>query len=333
MNMYLPVGPNSGTVCEVSHGRHPSTEAARTLLTALKLRGVGPVGVRKFVGNLRPDDILSPNLELFQKRGLSCDAAAIQRAANAADAVIDVCEEKNIAIICTLDAGYPKRLKCISDAPPVIYVKGDLSSIAPSGCAVVGTRQASDFGLKIAYRISLLLCKRGLSVVSGLALGIDTAAHEGALSGDGVTIAIMAHGLDTVAPASNRKLAARILEQGGALISEHEPGVPARPAEFVRRNRIQSGMSLCSIIVESGQVGGSMHQARFTLSQGKPVLAILPENADGALRDFNHDGGELLVKEYGAARVRNTDELMKQIDVIVQKATAQSAATQNTLAV
>lgn len=334
MNMYLPVGPNSGTASEMpQERRQPFTGATRTLLAALKLRGVGPAGVRKFIANLDSADDLSPNLELFQKHGLLADPSVFQRAVDAANAVIDACEQKGISLICMLDTEYPERLKRISDAPPVLYVKGSLASIRQLGCAVVGTRQASDFGLKIAFRISSLLCKRDLAVVSGLALGIDTAAHEGALSVDGVTIAIMAHGLDTVAPTSNRKLAARILEQGGALISEHEPGVPARPAEFVRRNRIQSGMSLCSIIVESGQVGGSMHQARFTLSQGKPVLAILPENENGALRDFNHDGGRLLVGEYGAVPVRNTDELMKQIDVIAQETPVQSAATQNTLGV
>ena len=332
MNMYLPVGPRSGTQGDMPEGQWNAPSASvRVLLTALKLRGVGPAAVRKFASNLPPDSDLSPDLALYQDQRWAVGEMAYRSAVAATDAVVSACADKGISLVSMLDAAYPERLKRISDAPPILYVKGNVASLNGPSCAVVGTRHASEYGLTIAFRISALLSAQKFGVISGLALGIDTAAHEGALASEGVTVAVMAHGLDTVAPSSNRKLASKILDQGGALVSEHEPGVPARPAEFVRRNRIQSGIALCSIIVESGEVGGSMHQARFTRSQGKPVLAILPENGNGALRGFNHDGGRLLVSDYGAMGVRNTEDLMAQIATIAGGSSDHGGSTQDTL--
>lgn len=330
MNMYLPVGHNCGTRNEVSGTSWslPSGKA-QTLLVALKLPGVGPVAVRKFASALRDTLDVSPSAALYRDHGLLRDEKDYSRAFDSAEKVMEKCFQKEVFIISLLDDQYPIRLRKISDAPPVIYVVGAVEALQKQGCAVVGTRHASDYGARIAFRISGALVERDMSVVSGLALGIDTAAHEGALAGNGTTVAIMAHGLDTVAPSSNRKLAVRILDKGGALVSEHEPGTPPRPAEFVRRNRIQSGMSFCSIIVESGEQGGSMHQARFTRNQGKPVLAVLPENENGALRGFNHEGGKLLVSEHGAARIRNIDDLLTQIDQIIRAAPASEQASHN----
>jgi DNA processing protein len=185
--------------------------------------------------------------------------------------IIDDCSVKQIAIFSLLDPQYPPRLRSIKDAPPIIYVLGSHPAILVDGGAVVGTRNASATGQRVARRIAETLTFFDLSTISGLALGIDAAAHAGALDAKGKTVAVLAHGLDTVAPKSNQKLAERILTSGGALISEHPPGVPPRPPEFVRRNRIQSGMAMFSVVVESGEVGGSMHQARFTKEQGRHI--------------------------------------------------------------
>jgi DNA processing protein len=318
MNIYHRTGSGYGTLASMTTANwSPPSSGTYALLVAMKLRGVGPVAVRRFAGNLKKECSEEVNVALFQQYGLLRNPDDLDRARDRAREIIDACERKSIFIVSMLDDEYAQRLKQIIDAPPILYVSGDRQALNRLGCAVVGTRHASEYGAKIAFRISTLLSERELSVISGLALGIDTAAHDGALSAHGVTVAIMAHGLDTVAPSSNRKLAERIIGQNGALVSEHEPGVPARPPEFVRRNRIQSGMAVCSIIVESGEQGGTMHQARFTRSQGRPVLAILPENGNGALQGFNHEGGRLLVREYGAVPVRNTDELMVQITSIV----------------
>ena len=315
MNMYLPPGPRSGMPDEMSAEHPPELSAgARALLTALKMRGVGPVAVRKLAAQVQQSENIEPTALWFSGHGITVTEGSLAAATDSAVKVIEACRRERITVLSMLDAAYPERLKRISDAPPILYVKGETAALQGDCCAVVGTRHASDNGMNAAYKISMRLSMRGINVVSGLALGIDTAAHRGALDADSVTVAVMAHGLDIVAPTSNKKLAARILDQGGVLISEHEPKVPPRPAEFVRRNRIQSGMSLCSIIVESGEVGGTMHQARFTRDQGKPVLAILPENADGPLPDFNHAGGRLLVREHAAITIRNAEELMPVID-------------------
>lgn len=314
MNMYLPPGRRSGTTNEMSEEQQNVPSAgARALLIALKLRGVGPAAVRKLAAKIQDGDDIEPTEMWFSGHGLITGSEPLAEAADAALKIIDACRQEGIFILSMLDSAYPGRLKAVSDAPPILYVKGDLAALRGPICAVVGTRHASDYGLKIAYKSSKLLCMQGVSVISGLALGIDTAAHEGALATDGVTIAVMAHGLDTVAPTSNKKLAARILNQGGALVSEHEPKVPPRPAEFVRRNRIQSGIALCSVIVETGEVGGTMHQARFTRDQHKPVLAILPEDQNGTVEGFTYDGGRLLVRDHGAIPIRDSKELLKTI--------------------
>ena len=278
------------------------------LLTALQLRGVGVAAGRKLAewkfGKAPQPSSDDSFFEAISNR-VEIDSEARARAS----AIIEKCPAHSIWVISLADDAYPSRLREIKDAPPVIYVKGSLDALSVYGCAVVGTRNASDIGLKIAHRIAGVLAKRQLSTISGLALGIDAAAHAGALDEHGITVTILAHGLDTVAPSSNRKLADRILELGGAWVSEHEPGVPPRPAEFVRRNRLQSGMALCSIIVESGAIGGSIHQARFTKEQGRPVLAVLPDLEKCPAGNFNTEGGKYLVQNIGAIPLRSTDEL------------------------
>src|SRR5690606_7231760 len=131
-------------------------------------------------------------------------------------------------------------------------------------------RNVTASGARIARTIGRYLARRGYVVVSGLALGTDMMAHLGVLDVGGKTVAVMAHGLHMVSPPSNTDLGEEIVRKGGALLSEHPPGTPPRRAEFVKRNRLQSGMSLASIVVESGVSGGAIHQARFTKQQQRP---------------------------------------------------------------
>ena len=294
------------------------TPCTVTLLSALQLRGVGPVAARRVAAQLAHNLKAGGEPLALSELGFSKthSAAELADARANAERLIEKCISKSIEIFSILDEQYPRRLAQIGDAPPIVYVKGSPKSLNILGCAVVGTREASSYGLKIAHKISSMCADRHFNVISGLALGIDTAAHEGALSNNGVTLAIMAHGLDVIAPSSNKKLAERIIETGGALLSEHEPGVPPRPPEFVRRNRIQSGIAVCSIIVESGEKGGSIHQARFTHAQGRPVLAVLPE---GGPPDFRSDGGRLLVREYGARPMHSSDQVISTVQALVEE--------------
>lgn len=300
------------------------SDPTRTVLAALQLRGVGPSAARRAITELAREGEGQNLWDLELSRKFS--PLDLEKAQDAASRLIEKCASYSISVRSMLDPDYPRRLRGISDAPPVIYVKGSCGALNVLGCAVVGTREASEIGLKIAYKVSALCASRGISVISGLALGIDTAAHEGCLSKFGITLAIMAHGLDIVAPTSNRKLADRIIDLGGALISEHEPGVPPRPPEFVRRNRIQSGIALCSIIVESGEKGGSIHQARFTHVQGRPVLAVLPQIEQHGMGGFRDAGGKLLVREFGALPMHSSEDILSKVEHLVEKEKATEAS-------
>lgn len=179
------------------------------------------------------------------------------------------------------DPEYPSWLRLIQDRPPVVHVRGrlppDLRSVA-----CVGTRQPSVFGKVAARRISRFLAAQGWSIVSGLAIGVDTLCHEGALEAGGHTIAVLANGLDSVYPRQNTGLAERILNAGGALLSEQPPGTPALPKHLFRRNRIQSGMSVGTVVMQTDIVGGTMHTARYSLLQGRLLSAPVPHGQHAA---------------------------------------------------
>ena len=281
------------------------SDHARALLEVMQWPGVGQAKGRDLARaaiSLKADVRELARSRTRQASGLEQEAAARE-----AESILTECARLHLAVVALGDPHYPTRLAEISDAPALIFVKGDCSSLTRAAVAVVGTRDASPAGLRAATAIGELLARRGLVVVSGLALGIDAAAHTGALNGSGQTVAVLAHGLDSLSPKTNAPIAERILGSGGALISEHPPGVPARPAEFVRRNRIQSGMSICSIVVESGEKGGAMHQAAFTVQQGRPLLTVLSSQKGAG--GINEAGARRLISEFHAVAVRGTSEL------------------------
>lgn len=196
-------------------------------------------------------------------------------------------------------AFYPSLLRTIPDPPPTLYVRGEL---APKRCvACVGTREPSAFGIEVTRRIVRALVARGYGIVSGLASGVDTVAHRTALEAGGYTIAVLAHGLDSVYPAANRELAKEILAAGGALVGEHPDQTSPSPRSFVRRNRIQSGLSLGTIVMQTDLAGGSMHTARFTLVQGRKLFVPVPPA--GPHRDAPKSRGIVALAEWSTARL------------------------------
>lgn len=223
--------------------------------------------------------------------------------------VLDDCEALAIRILSPLDPEYPANLRSIDDFPPLLYVRGSIRGLSMTGCAVVGTREASRLGLNWARQIAEVVASKEMSVVSGLALGIDAAAHEGCLKAGGVTIAVLAHGLDRITPTSNRPLSDRILEQGGCLVAEHAPGVPPVRQEYVRRNRIQSGMAACSIMVESAEEGGAIHQGNFATRQGRPLYCVTPPPGTLGSDEFKYAGAERLAREAKARTISNRADL------------------------
>jgi len=213
---------------------------------------------------------------------------------------------------------YPKYLSVIDNAPPLLFVKGNLELLKrPPGVSVVGTRKASSAGVIIAERIARHFAEIGWTIVSGLALGIDAAAHRGALRVRGATIAVLAHGLQSASPKANANLGDEILAADGAWVSEHSIGVSARPENFVLRNRIQIGLSAGSIIVEGEERSGTMTQAEFCLKNRRQLFAVLPARAD-ALKLVSK-GPLILINKRGATPLRSREDYNAAADAMNSK--------------
>lgn len=225
----------------------------------------------------------------------------------AAAKVAEATLRNGISAVVIGDVGYPTYLAGIQDPPPVLYVKGNIDLLVrPAGVAIVGTRKASPNGIIIAERISKYFAESDWTIVSGLAMGIDAAAHRGALNAAGATIAVLAHGLRSASPKVNAHLGSEILEKGGAWVSEYPIDVTAKPEQFVLRNRIQIGLSAGSIIVEGEERSGTMTQAEFCLRNKRKLFAVLPEKID-ALKLVS-TGPLILVNKRGATPLRSKED-------------------------
>lgn len=190
-----------------------------------------------------------------------------------AAALLDKAEAHGARILTTFDGDYPARLRTIGDPPVMLYAKGPSSPLYDYAVAVVGTRTPSDHAARIAFRIGADLAAAGVTVTSGMAMGIDSEAHSGALSAGGRTIAVLGTGIDRVYPPTNVKLFNRICEQG-MILTEYPPGTGPAPHNFPARNRIVSGISLGVVIVEAGWKSGALITAREAAEQGREVFAV-----------------------------------------------------------
>ncbi|MDO8752204.1 MAG: DNA-processing protein DprA [Candidatus Wolfebacteria bacterium] len=204
------------------------------------------------------------------------------------------------------DEEFPVLLREIPDPPSQLYYKGVLPKDAP-GVGIVGTRKASSEGRALARDVAEELSRRGFLVVSGLALGVDGAAHEGAIAGGGKTIAVLANGLNEVYPRQHEGLARRILETRGALLSEYEPDSPSFPNQFLERNRIVSGLSIATIFIEVPIRSGALATARQALLQGREVL-VFP----GPHYSKNYEGSHMLLRN-GARIVTSVKDILEDL--------------------
>ena len=200
---------------------------------------------------------------------------------------------------------YPKVLLEIPDPPPYLYVKGELRG-SETAVAVVGSRRASTYGMLTTTRLATELAAHGVTVVSGMARGVDTAAHRGALSGGGRTIGVLGCGIDVVYPPENRKLFEEMAEKG-ALVSEFPLGTLPLAENFPRRNRIISGMSRGVLVVEAMENSGSLITAQFALDQGREVFAI-----PGNINTSSSRGANRLIKQ-GAKLVESVDDILEEL--------------------
>ncbi|MEN6330713.1 MAG: DNA-processing protein DprA [Smithella sp.] len=210
-----------------------------------------------------------------------------------------------INIVTYQDELYPAKLLEIYDRPPFLFVKGNLRN-DDINISIVGSRLASTYGKYTTEKISRELALRGITIVSGLARGIDSAAHRGTLTAQGRTIAVLGSGLDIIYPPENKKLFAAICEKG-AVVSEFPPGTPPRACNFPARNRIISGMSYGVVVIEAGEKSGSLITARLALEQGREVFAV-----PGSIDSAGSRGTNKLIKQ-GAKLIENTDDILEEI--------------------
>jgi len=179
----------------------------------------------------------------------------------------------DVQVLTLLDEEYPKLLKEIDQSPPVIYVRGDLTSADEFSVAMVGTRRVTAYGQQVTRDTSTFLAGHGLTIISGLARGVDALAHQHALQAGGRTIAVLGSGVDVIYPPEHRKLAEAIIENG-ALISDYPLGTQPEGSNFPPRNRVISGLSLATIVVEAGDRSGALITADFAVEQGRDVFAV-----------------------------------------------------------
>jgi DNA processing protein len=250
-----------------------------------------------------PTRILA-DLSVEQPAGREIDRETL---ASRAKAALARAKHAGIALVTWGDPIYPAALSAIVDPPPALWVRGTTAALSGPAVAIVGSRAGSPYGLTVAERLAADLAARGIVVVSGLARGVDSAAHRGALAAPGATIGVLGSGADIVYPAEHRSLARDIEAQGGAIISELVPGTPPQPQFFPLRNRIISGLSRAVLVVEAGEKSGSLITARCALDQGRDVLAV-----PGNVLSGRNRGGHALLRD-GAKIVESADDILEEL--------------------
>ncbi|WP_144777290.1 DNA-processing protein DprA [Marinobacter maritimus] len=261
-------------------------------------------------------DLLVKNSATLRAHGLHAETVAAilawqqQDEANASvnsvrQALLD-CERHGIEIVSWQQPDYPEALRHIHDAPLVLFARGDVRLLSYEQIGIIGSRNATPAGLDHARRFAAELSNRNLLVTSGLALGVDGAAHAGALDAGHATIAVIGCGLDRIYPNQHRRLGERVIEEG-LMVSEYPPGTPARAAHFPQRNRIISGLSRGILVVEAGLKSGSLITARMALEQGREVFAIPGSIHSPVARGCHH-----LIKQ-GARLVDTVDDVLEEL--------------------
>ncbi len=279
--------------------------------------GLGVTGALKVLHKLKsPQAIFRSSASELEACGLSPSQARNIASGCSFDDAVDQQQrilDGGAELISIHDSRYPQRLREIFDPPLILFALGRTELLASHSIAIVGTRRPTPYGLAASERLSADLAKAGLTVVSGLAAGIDTAAHLAALKAGGNTIAVFGCGVDVLYPASNRKLYDDIAKNG-LLLSEFPMGAPAFPQNFPIRNRIVSGLSLGVVIVEGAQHSGSAITAKLAMDQGREVFAV-----PGNITSKMSWGPNLLIKEGGAKLVQEWSDVTNELPLAVRR--------------
>lgn len=236
------------------------------------------------------------------------------------DAELEALERSGVRALTWHDADYPPRLKQIYDLPPLLYVKGDLLPDDERSIAVVGTRKPSPYGVQVAEKMVRDIAEAGVAVVSGLARGVDGIAHGAALNGGARTIAVLGSGVDVIYPREHQRLAARIAENG-ALVSEHPLGTRPDARNFPRRNRIMSGMTLGTLVIEAGEGSGALITAGQALEENREVFAV-----PGNIFSPTSKGVNRLIRKSEAKLVTNCEEILIELNLTAVSRQIQMAA-------
>ena len=295
------------------------TDAHRAALQLTLVPGVGPRHYRLLVSHFQSAARVlgSSAKQLRSVPGMGtkiCQAICRQQQAEAAQRIISCCQQHQVEILIPADATYPTLLNEIHDPPGILFCRGPLKPPDALSIAIVGMRRPSQYGLRTACRLAEELSRAGFTIVSGLARGIDAAAHRGALSAGGRTLAVLGSGVLNTYPQEHRELALAIAAQG-AVLSEFPPlSAPPRGA-FPQRNRLITGLSLGVIVVEAASRSGALISARHAMEQGREVLAV-----PGQIDSHRARGCHLLLKD-GAALVESATDVLQTLGPLAHPAT------------
>jgi DNA processing protein len=272
--------------------------------------GIGNHLFKRLINRFHLPDVVfqASQQDLLEVEGISKrQSAAIlnYKAPQSIKAELDQVNQKGYKIITLVDSSYPPLLREIPDPPPFLYVSGSLDG-SPKNIAVVGSRNPTAYGISATQKLCADLSAQGVTIVSGMAVGIDTAAHQGALAGKGKTVAVLGSGFNKIYPSQNLKLFERISEKG-AVITEFELDAEPEAHHFPIRNRIISGMSMGTVVAEATRKSGSLITARLAADQNREVFAV-----PGSIQSFKSTGTHALIKQ-GAKLVENAQDVMEEL--------------------
>ena len=317
-----PAGePSTETSTETSSSENVSREVSGAeMIAAVMLSmipGIGPLMQRSLLERFGSAIAVlrAPPSELRAVQGVGPQLSRAISTARRSDVIEEIkrCQTNNIRIVHQQAREYPRMLREIHDPPGVLYVRGEILPQDQLAIAIVGTRHATNYGRQQAERLAASLARAGLTIISGLARGIDAAAHRGALSVGGRTIAVLASGVLNVYPPEHRELADEIVKQG-ALISEASTLSKPRPGSFPRRNRLITGASLGVVVVEAAPKSGALLTAMHATEQGREVFAV-PGRVDSRLSR----GCNRLIRD-GAKLVESADDVLEELGPMVEAA-------------
>ncbi len=311
-----------GTDLEMSKaavaGSDPASHQGIYWLALALTPGLGPARIRKLIEQYgtaeRVFQASLTELEATGMRAVSAQSIATGKSLEMAQEECAKAVEARARIVSLSDSEYPSRLKEIYDPPVILFVKGSVEVLSQPGIAMVGTRHPTPYGSGMAERLATDLAARGLAIISGLARGVDTSSHRGAVAAKGKTVAVLGTGIDIMYPKENTRLTEQIVALGGALITEFPVGTPPTPQNFPIRNRIISGMSAGVLVVEAAEYSGTRITSRLALEQNRDVYAV-----PGNVTNKNSWGPNTLIKQ-GAKLVATWEDVWEELPTDIQAA-------------